>query len=284
MSIRTIVFHGATSPTQPSGLLVTLMGKFRTEFVPADSNAASIPIANAAWPRPAAKRLLIYFALNMGRPIPRDQILNDLWPNSAPSDAQGSFKTIFSLLRKVLESDLPPKSPSRFFSVDQQTYAFNTHNNAALARTDLSTFERIVTDSVTLQTAHDAAPPPQVLLEGLAAWQPLAPEIAHETWAIETGERTLDMYAQACIRTASAFADLARPADAAHWAERATQVVPWSEEAWQLAIRARAHMGDKARALALSDAASAALNHELGAPPSALLVWLAQRLRTGHEI
>ncbi|NJM39725.1 MAG: hypothetical protein HC853_02595 [Anaerolineae bacterium] len=266
-------------------LSITFMGNFCALFISnTGQDATALPFDDKRWGRPIVKRLLIYFAINMGKPLTRDLILDDLWHGSALDTAEGSFKTVFSALRQVLEPELLPKASSRFFFVNQQNYIFNVGNDPAVARTDLATFKSVVETEMRLSAAHDATMPSTALLDMLGTWQLIATEVASEPWAIEANERTRALFVQACLHTANAFADLARPADSGHWAERATQAAPWSEEAWHMLIRARARTGNTAAALRTCDEATTALQRELGAPPSSLLRWLAERLRAGQVI
>lgn len=58
-------------------------------------------IPDSDWPRPVTRRLAQYFALHRGVPLPRDQILDDLWPDLPPAKAWSNFRTVYSQLRRA---------------------------------------------------------------------------------------------------------------------------------------------------------------------------------------
>jgi hypothetical protein len=81
------------------------------------------PITDAAFGRPAAKRLLAYLALHAGEALPRERIIEDLWPDSLPGRAAGSFKSTLSLLRKALEPDARPRSGGFIGSINRRLFS-----------------------------------------------------------------------------------------------------------------------------------------------------------------
>jgi DNA-binding SARP family transcriptional activator len=249
---------------------ITLMGVFTVAL-------DGTPIAKARFGRPAAMRLLAYLALQQGEPVQRENILNDLWPDSLPAGAQGSFKSTLSLLRKALEPDAPPRTPSRFVLETAHTLAL------ADARVDLHAFAQAARALLASAPEGDAALPNADTLSLVQAWRPVASDIARLPWAIEAAERNANIYLLVCLHLTHACADLGRMQDAVTWAERASEIAPWSEDAWRALIRFRAQAGDPTRALHDCGTALRALATELGAPPSEQLRWLAEQLRKAQE-
>jgi DNA-binding SARP family transcriptional activator len=268
---------GQPAALPPPLLRVTLMGAFTVV-------CGNRVLLAADWQRPAAQRLFQYFALHQGRPLPREQILEDLWPEQEPGRARASFKTIYSWMRNAIEPNLPPRAPSRFIQAEQETYTCNPTQSRAVLQCDATDFEQIVQTALATADDHDVRPLPAALAAALAGWQPFLPELHHAPWTIAARERLQSRYVQGCCYAAGAMLDSGRPVDAATWAERALAVAPWSEEAWQELMRAQARCGDHSLALTTYAAAVAALQRELAAPPSPMLAWLAERLRNGERI
>jgi len=264
-----------TSP--PPTLHVTLLGEFSAQ-------RGDTLIAADDWQRPAARRLFQYLVLNQGKPLPRDRILEELWPNSAPDAARSSFKTVYSWLRKAIEPYLRPKSSSRYILVDQETYTFNPQRSPAILHSDVAEFEAVVKAVLKDADNYDVRPMPADFVAALDGWKPLLPELSYEPWTLDTRERLLNLYVQGCLYTASAMLDIDKPIDAAGWAERVIAIAPWSEEGWQELIRAQARQGKRTLALKSYEAAVVALKRELDAPPSSMLEWLAKRLRADEAI
>lgn len=261
----------------PPRLRVTMLGEF-------SATRGDKPITAEDWQRPAARRLFQYFVLNQGKTLPRDRILEDLWPDSAPDAARSSFKTVYSWLRKAIEPYLRPKSPSRYIMVDQETYTFNPQKSTELLNSDVTEFELTVRMVLKAADDYDVRPLPPNFVAALEGWKPLLPELSFEAWTLEARERLLNLYVQGCLYAVSAMLDVDKAIDAALWAERALTLAPWSEEAWQGLIRAQARQGNRSLALKSYEAAVTALKRELDVPPSALLEWLARRLRADEQI
>lgn len=270
-----VLDHLEASP--PPQIRVTLLGEFSVF-------RGDRAITAEDWQRPAARRLFQYFVLNQGKPLPRDRILEDLWPDSAPDAARSSFKTVYSWLRKAIEPYLRPKAPSRYFQVEQETYTFDPHKNSQIAQSDLADFEQVVRAILKAADDHDVRPMTRDFVAALEGWKPLLPELSYEAWTLEARERLLNLYIQGCLYATTAMLDVDKPLDAAIWAERALSIAPWSEEAWQELMRAQARQGNRTLALKSYESAVAALKRELDAPPSSMLEWLAKRLRADEEI
>lgn len=196
-------------------------------------------ITDAQWRRPAARRLFQYFVLHQGTPLPRERILDDLWPESDPDAARASFKTVYSWMRKAIEPALRPKSPSRYVQVEQEVYTFNPAKDSALVQCDTIDFERIVQAPLNLVDEQDVRPLSAELIAALENWQPLLPEMTREAWTIAFRERLQSLYVQGCLYAATTLLDSGMPERAIAWAERALAVAPWSEEALQTQRRSQ---------------------------------------------
>ena len=257
----------------PPTLHIKLMGDFA---VTRGTNS----IKPEDWERPSARMLFQYLALNAGKKLTRDQIIEDLWPEADPDAARGTLKTTLSRMRTAIEPYLRPKSPARYFSVEGEVYRFGLE----FVRTDVAEFERIVRATLHEAEQHDVLPVSDDLITQLLDYQPILPDLQYQAWTIALRERLLDLYVKGCGYVARARLDVNESADAARWAERAIAAAPWSEESYQSLMRAQSRQGDRALALRTYSVCAAALHHELGVPPSPLTEWLAKRLKAGEAI
>lgn len=229
-------------PADAPSLRVKMMGAFSVMC-----NAR--PLGDAQWPRPAARRLFQYFMLHQGMPLQRERILDDLWPNSDPEAARSSFKTVYSWMRKAIEPELRPKSPSRYVQVEQDIYTFNPARDAVLVQCDVTDFEKTVQATINSVDEHDVHLLSAELIAALESWQPLLPELTHEAWTMAPRERLQSLYVQGCLYAAAMLLDSGMPERAVAWAKRALAVAPWSEEALQTQRRAQDAMRSGARLL-----------------------------------
>ncbi|MBI5567611.1 MAG: hypothetical protein HY870_22120 [Chloroflexi bacterium] len=264
----------ALEQSMPPPLRVTLLGEFGL-------SRGDHSIEAGDWPRPAVRRLFQYFALHHGQRLTRDRILEDLWPEADPSSARASFKQVYSWLRKVLEPYMRPRAASRYIDVDDDVYCFDPRR--AVAAIDADEFEACVRPIVRADQS-DMPLLPESLLTTLERWQPLLPDLPYETWTLEPREKLLSLYVEGGLYVAQALLGRDRAAEAIGWAQRAVECAPWLEEGYQALMRAHARQGNRSIALRIYDEAAATLQREMSLAPSALTVWLAQRLRDGEEI
>src|ERR1700761_4627525 len=100
--------------------------------------------------------------LARGRVVPLGVLIDDLWPRP-PARAAGAIQTFVGALRRALEPDRPPRSPSRLLLTQGPGYALVAGPDDVDARR----VER-------LATAAAAAAPGRALdlaAEGLACWR-----------------------------------------------------------------------------------------------------------------
>ena len=136
--------------------------------------------AIANFHRPIVARLLQYFAIHHGRSIPRDQILEALWPDTTPDKAWTTFRTVYSRLRNALEPHMRSNGPNRYFALDGDSYIFDPHGYVT---TDIIQFETAITDA--LATNRPVANRSITLLTNYA---PILPELPYADWLLETRE------------------------------------------------------------------------------------------------
>ncbi len=270
--IQTVIETLETQPPPP--LTIQLLGTFSLK------RGADV-ILDEAWPRPIVLRLFQYFALSAGVALPKDRILDDLWPNAEPSKAWNNFRTVYSLLRKVLEPYMRPKAPNRYVTVTGETYTFDPQRTATI---DIVQFETVVHRALRQRDTTDALTIPPSLLSLLQSYTTVLPDLPYEPWLLEPRERSQALYVEGCLYVAEAYLAQANNAEAIVWAQRTCQNAPWLEAAYQTLIRAYARQGQRTLALRTFAEASSQLKQELDVEPSPTTQWLAERLRAGENI
>ncbi|GEM_PF-699223 len=234
-----------------------------------------------AWQRPAVLRLFQYLVLHRGEPLTRDHILEELWPNHAPQQAATTLRRLLSWLRQVLEPHMRPKGPLRYVAIAWDVYTFDPYGHVQV---DVEIFERTVR-RVLREGEGQAIPPlPQALIAALEDWVPPVGVAPYEEWWTRHAERVHSTYVDGCLYAANAHLVRHQEQQAIMWADRALEVAPWEETAYQVKMRALARLGRRAQALAVYEEARVALARELDAPPSELLEWLVERLRQNEAI
>ncbi|RCG25802.1 SARP family transcriptional regulator [Streptomyces reniochalinae] len=187
------------------------------------------------------------------------RLVEDLW-DSPPDDAVGAVRTFVSALRRALEPERPPRSPSRLLVTEGTGYALR----AAPDDVDAWRFEQAVASLTEAQPAQVAAR----TTEALGWWRgPAYAGFGDVPWARGERARLTELRLHALERRAEARIALGEAARAvpdldAHVAEH-----PWREDAWQLLTRALYRTGRQADALSVLRRARATLTEQLGVDP-----------------
>ncbi|WP_369201673.1 BTAD domain-containing putative transcriptional regulator [Streptomyces sp. PU-14G] len=187
------------------------------------------------------------------------RLVEDLW-DRPPDDAVGAVRTFVSALRRALEPERPPRSPSRLLVTEGSGYALR----AATDDVDAWRFEQTVASLTDAQPAQVAAR----LTEALGWWRgPAYAGFGDEPWARGERARLTELRLHALERRAEARIALGEAARAvpdldAHVAEH-----PWREDAWQLLARALYRTGRQADALSVLRRARGTLTEQLGVDP-----------------
>src|SRR3712207_5436648 len=84
---------------RPAPLRAYLLGRVRLAV-----GERTLP--DQAWSRRSARALLLLLLATPGHELTRDQVLDRLWPESAPDAAADALYQALRVLRRVLEPDL----------------------------------------------------------------------------------------------------------------------------------------------------------------------------------
>lgn len=202
---------------------------------------------------PKQRAVLARLLVARRRVVPVRTLVADLWEDP-PDGALGTVQTFVGALRKALEPDRPPRTPSALLVTEGAGYTLLAED------VDAWRFEEMLGGDLS------------VLDSALALWRgPAYAEFADEHWARAEIDRleelrlvAIERRAQAALaqgRAAGVVADLR-----AHLAEH-----PWREKAWSLLALALYREGRQGDALEAVRAARRALVENLGVDPGAEL-------------
>ncbi|MFF4456941.1 winged helix-turn-helix domain-containing protein [Streptomyces goshikiensis] len=111
-----------------------------------------------------------------GRSVPRDRLVDVLWPERAPAKPLASLHSYVSNLRRILEPERPVRTPARLLVSSPQGYALQLPDDAVDARR----FEAAVRRARSVSFAQ-AGP---LLDQALGLWRGEAyAEWGPESWA-----------------------------------------------------------------------------------------------------
>ncbi|MEV6013142.1 BTAD domain-containing putative transcriptional regulator [Streptomyces sp. NPDC051976] len=227
-----------------------------------DADGAAVPLGGGR-----LRAALAVLALGVGRAVPPEALIGEVWAGEPPTDAEGALQALISRLRRTLGRDAVVSEPGG--------YRLAADRDAV----DLYRFERMVKDGEAELAAGDAAAAAGTLTAALALWRgPALADLPDRTTAAARPEALR----QAALRHRFE-ADLAldRAADALPDLREAVAAHPLDEPFRAQLIRALSATGRDADALAAYDEARTVLAETLGTDPGPELRALHARLLAG---
>ncbi|WP_308214246.1 BTAD domain-containing putative transcriptional regulator [Umezawaea endophytica] len=208
---------------------------------------------------PRHRAVLARLLVARGRAVPAAVLIDDLW-DEAPDGALGAVQTFVGALRKALEPDRPPRTPSRLLVSAPPGYALRAEPDAV----DAQRFEAAV--------ATAAASRPEAALglldEALGLWRgPAYAEFADQAWARGEATRLDEVRLLAVARRAEAALALGRAAESVPDLEAHVAAHPLHEDGRRLLALALYRTGRQGDALATLRRAREALLADLGVDP-----------------
>jgi DNA-binding SARP family transcriptional activator len=257
-------------------------------------------VVSPAGLRPKEQRVLARLALEPGRMVPRDELLDLFWPDSAAGAAERSLRTVVSSLRGSLRSVLNGHElrlitgrldgyclEPAAIAVDAARFA-DAIRSARTALQREAALARVAPDGGRRGGLATGVRHP-VSAEALAACREavdlyrgdLLSAFPYDDWCLAMRERMRDDYLDALFQLArAALADGSLEA-ARGLGSRMVEVDSTEERAHRLLMRCYARLGRPADALRQFARCRAALHDELGARPSPATLALLETIRAG---
>ncbi len=219
------------------------------------------------------RAVLAMLAVDPGRVVAVDRLIDELWSGEAPAKAAGGLQAYVSNLRKVLEPDRKPRTPPRLLLTREPGYLLDV----APGQVDLPRFTAAVAGGrgALDRGDHDAAR--RLLGDALALWrgEPLA-EFADLGFAAATAVRLGELRTSAVEDLMAARLGLGETAAAVPELEELVGAHPYRERSWGLLVLALYRAGRQADALGALRGVRERLAADLGIEPGPELRRLEQ--------
>jgi ATP/maltotriose-dependent transcriptional regulator MalT/DNA-binding SARP family transcriptional activator len=229
------------------------------------------------WRSSKARQLLQFLITERGRQVPRERILDMLWSELDEESAGNNLRVTLNRLSKAIEPDRPDGAPSSYILQHGDAYAFNMQCDHRL---DAADFDTAVTeaqraDGRGLRQAAIAA-----FRRAVAYYNgPYLPEAMYEEWTTVERERLAMLFNDSALCLGVLLLDEGAAHESIGLAWRVLEYDRSHEEAYQLLMRAHAHLGERSTALRLYERCVSALRSELGVDPMPQTVAIYQSLR-----
>ncbi|NYI08290.1 BTAD domain-containing putative transcriptional regulator [Allostreptomyces psammosilenae] len=207
------------------------------------------------------------------RTVTVSRLVADLWEDP-PAGAVGAVRTFVAALRRALEPDRPPRSPSRLLVTVGPGYQLRADADAV----DAWRFEEAVARAGTLPPA-EAAP---ALAAALGLWRgPAYADFAEAEWARGERARLTALRLHAVEQRAEALLASGAAREAVPDLDEHVAAHPWREDGWRLLATALYRSGRQGEALTVLRRARRVLAERLGAEPGPALARLEQDVLRG---
>lgn len=232
---------------------------------------ATIP--DRAWSRRAARSLLLLLLITPDHRLPRERVLDLLWPNVAPESADQALRKAVHLLRRVLQPDLRSGRDSAYLAVSVDIIGLRAGIDLWI---DAEAFEAAL-------SAAQSAPVPERrmhLRQALALYgDDLLRDEPYAEWANAPRERLRQLRRRAALDLATLDREAGEPATSVPVLERLLESDRTDEVALRALMRALVGAGQGDEAIRWYHRATAALRGELDVEPEIETEALADEIR-----
>jgi LuxR family maltose regulon positive regulatory protein len=232
------------------------------------------------WRSSKARQLFQLLLTERGRTVPRERLLDALWPELDAEAAANNLRVTLNRTSKAIEPDRPDGAPSSYILQQGDTFYFNVDSDYQL---DAATFMAAVAEGQQADRQGQRARAVRLYRQAVAEYRgPYLPDALYEDWSVVERERLAMLFNDAALRLGALLLDEGHMHEAIGLAWRVLEQDQTHEEAYRLLMRAHASLGERSTALRVYERCVQALQTELGVEPLDETTALYQAIRAMH--
>lgn len=224
-----------------------------------------VEIRDRDWRSIKARQLLQLLLVERGRMLPRDWIMDMLWPGLETEAAANNLRVTLSRLTKAIEPNRPEGAPMYYIVQQGDTYGFNTESDHSYDAAEFT--EAVERGRAALQRGERSEAIAQFRRAIGLYGGTFLPDCLYEDWSVVERERLGLLFTEASRRLGNLLLEDGHPHEAIGIAWRVLEYDQAQEEAYQLLMRAYGGLGERSTALRLYARCVSALQQELGVEP-----------------
>lgn len=222
-------------------------------------------IRDREWRSSKARQLFQLLLTEHGRALPREQVLETLWPDMESEAAANNLRVTINRLSKALEPDRPDGAPSAYIIQQGETYSFNV---ASAHQIDTIAFVAAIAEGQRAEQRGQRAPMIEAHRRAIGLYGgPYLPDNMYEDWTVVERERLAMLFVETALRLGAMLLDEGASHEAIGLGWRVIEIDQTQEEAYRLLMRAHAGLGERSTALRLYARCAEVLQQELGVTP-----------------
>jgi ATP/maltotriose-dependent transcriptional regulator MalT/DNA-binding SARP family transcriptional activator len=217
------------------------------------------------WRSSKARQLFQLLLTERGRALPRDRVLESLWPEMEPDAAANNLRVTLNRLGKAIEPDRPEGAPPAYLLQQGDTYGFNTESDHQL---DAADFAEAVAEGQRAARRGQRTAAIAAFRKAIGLYSgPYLPDNMYEDWTVVERERLAMLFNDAAMRLGGLLLEEGLAHEAIGLAWRVLENDRAHEDAYRLLMRAHATLGERSTALRLYARCVSMLRDELGVEP-----------------
>jgi len=218
------------------------------------------------WKKRKARTLFAMLVTKRGHDVPRDQVIDHLWPDMDAERARNNFYVAWSIMKSVLGGTSGRGEPCPY--VESAGGVCRTIRDAV--RSDTDEFEEALAFARAAESDPDRHAP--------LAWYErivnvyrgdLLPGDVYDDWFVGAREHYRSEYVDAMLRASELLSDAGEAGNALVYLRKAIQTDPLREDLYQRALRCQIEAGQRSSAIDTYLQCKDRLSEELGLDPSA---------------
>jgi predicted ATPase/DNA-binding SARP family transcriptional activator len=240
----------------PPPIRATLLGRVRI-------SVGERTIGDDAWSLRSARSLLLLLLITPGHAMPKERVLDTLWPEASPDVGRNALYKALHLLRRILEPELTSARKSAYI---------DTRGAMIGISSDVEVWVDADACEAELRRATAAAPEArrQLLRDAVALYGgELLPSDPYEDWPIARREALQHAWEGAVLELAALDLEAGEPQASVPSLELLLAIDPTIEAAHRALMRGYVAAGQRDRALRQYERCATALERELGLGPDA---------------
>lgn len=217
------------------------------------------------WRSSKARQLFQLLLTERGRTLPRDRILDALWPDMEPEPAANNLRVTINRLSKALEPDRPDGAPPAYLVQQGDTCGLNPASDLQVDAVD---FAAAVEEGQLAAQRGQRQAAMAALKRAISFYGgPYLPDNMYEDWTVVERERLALLFNEAAMSLGGMLLEEGQSHDAIGLAWRVLEHDRAYEDAYRLLMRAHAALGERSTALRLYARCVSVLHEELGVEP-----------------
>jgi DNA-binding SARP family transcriptional activator/ATP/maltotriose-dependent transcriptional regulator MalT len=232
------------------------------------------------WSKRKARLLFAMLVVKRGQDVPRDQILEYLWPELDEDKARNNFYVAWSTMKSALMG--PDKRDSKCPYVESSRGRCRIVRQAV--RSDVDEFEELIAAARTAESSGDTAGAIRALSELMGVYRgELLPGDLYDDWFSALRDKYRLVFVDAMLKAVELLLEQDDPSEAVLFARQGLHAEPHREDLYQAALRCYILAGQRSSAIETFILCKTRMSEDLGLDPSAETIALYEQVLAMEE-